>query len=89
MEGALLGLIGAVIGAVTAIVLSDFIIDQLGFSWTPPGRTLPVPIRVDVFADHNLIWGAILCVTALSCLSALWPAGAAAKLEVTEALRHA
>jgi putative ABC transport system permease protein len=89
VEGALLGLIGAAIGAVAAIVLGDVIIDQIGLSWTPPGRTMPVPIRVDVFSDHSLIWGALLCVTVLSCLSALWPAGTAAKLEVTEALRHA
>lgn len=88
-EGALLGLIGSVLGVVLAIGLADGVINLIGLSWTPPGRTSPIPIRSDIMATPALVWGTVLVMSAIACLSSLWPASSAAKLEVTEALRHA
>lgn len=88
-EGALLGLIGSVIGVVLGIAIADGAINLIGLSWTPPGRTSPIPIRSDIMATPALVWGTVLIMSAIACLSSLWPANSAAKMEVTEALRHA
>lgn len=88
-EGALLGLVGSLIGVVLAIVIADGVINMAGLSWTPPGRSHAIPIRIDILSTPALVWLTMLGMTVIACLSALWPANNAARLEVTEALRHA
>ncbi len=88
-EGALLGLLGSVIGVVLAIGIADGVINLAGLAWTPPGRSQAIPIRIDILSTPALVWLTMLGMTVIACLSALWPANNAARLEVTEALRHA
>lgn len=87
-EGALLGLAGTLIGAALALLLAEGVINVGGFSWTPPGRSTPIPIRVDMFSAPWAITLVVFGLAAVAALSAVLPAARAAKLEITEALRH-
>ncbi|MEM7678275.1 MAG: FtsX-like permease family protein, partial [Myxococcota bacterium] len=86
-EGAILGILGSIVGALTAVGLA-LVINASALSWTPPGRSTPIPLRVDIFAAPSLILYTVLGLSLVACLSALWPSNSAAKMEVTEALRH-
>lgn len=88
IEGALLGAVGAGLGALLGIVLSEYVINTSGLSWTPPGRSTPVPVGVDVLGDPAFIAIAVALFAALACVSSWWPARRAARLEIVEALRH-
>lgn len=87
-EGAMLGLLGAVVGLVATIALSLGFINTGRLTWTPPGRSTPVPIGIDLTGDGLLIPGVLMLFTLIACLSAWWPARRAAALPVVEALRH-
>lgn len=85
IEGTLLGLCGTVIGAALALIVG-FLINVSGLGWTPPGRTEPVPISVEI--GPVMLAASVLGLTLVACLAAFWPAHRAARMEVTEALRH-
>lgn len=87
-EGALIGLMGSVLGTVLAVLIAQYAINAAGLSWTPPGRSTPVPIAVNVFDSQTVLWGTMLGLTVIATVSAWFPAARAAKMEVTEALRH-
>jgi putative ABC transport system permease protein len=87
LEGLLLGAIGATIGVVLAMIIA-FLVNQAGFTWTPPGNASPVPFRLYLFADHGLIAGTWLGLVLVATIAALIPANRAAKLQVVDALRH-
>jgi putative ABC transport system permease protein len=89
IEGALVGLIGGLVGVAAAFVLADFVVNMAGLSWTPPGRSSAIPIRVDLLADMSLLPEFVLGLTVLAGLSSLSPAHRASRLDITEALRHA
>ncbi len=86
-EGALLGLLGAVFGAVLAVVLSVSI-NQMGFTWLPPASVAPLPFTVSVWGQNTMIAGTTIGLIVIATLSAWWPAHRAAQLDVVEALRH-
>lgn len=86
-EGALLGLVGVVAGVLLSIVLTEMV-NQSGMSWTPPGRTSPVPLGVDVLGDPRLIGITLAAMIVLAGISSWLPARRAARMEVVEALRH-
>lgn len=86
-EGALLGLGGAVLGVVLALVLS-VIINQIGMPWLPPGNVELVPFTVNVWGENRMILGTSFGLIFIAILSAWWPAHRAARLNVVEALRH-
>lgn len=88
-EAALLGVLGSLIGLGVAAALGHWVINTGWLTWTPPGRSTPVPIGVDLLGHPALIPGALLLFMALACASAWWPARRAASLPVVEALRHA
>ena len=88
IEGALIGAIGAAVGAVSGILLGEYAVNLSGMSWTPPGRSSPVPIAVDVLGNPALIATAIALFGLLACVSSWWPARRASRLEIVEALRH-
>lgn len=88
IEGALIGAIGAAAGGIAAIVLGEYVVNMSGMTWTPPGRTAPVPIAVDVMGNPTLIAIAIILFGMLACASSWWPARRASRLEIVEALRH-
>jgi len=81
-EGLLLGLCGASLGVLSAAALAA-IINHSGLTWTPPGRS-PVPLIIRVWGENDLIAG-----TAISMLSALFPARRASRMNIVDALRYA
>lgn len=88
-EGTLLGLVGVASGVAFSLLLTEGLVNHAGLSWTPPGNTTPVPVRVDVLSDPALMIGTLIVLTLLACISAWIPARRAARMEVVEALRHA
>lgn len=86
-EGALLGLCGALLGVVLALVLS-VIINQIGMPWLPPGNVELVPFTLNVWGENRMILGTTFGLICVAILSAWWPAHRAARLDVVEALRH-
>jgi putative ABC transport system permease protein len=87
VEGALLGVFGALAGTVAALLLAG-LINQMGLTWTPPGRVSPVALHLRVWGSPDLLLGTAIVIVAVAIVSAWWPARRAAKLEVVEALRH-
>lgn len=88
LEGGMLGLIGGLVGVGIAAAVSLWVINRANLGWTPPGNTSPVPINIDVAGTSTLLFGIVLTMGLLACLSAWLPARRAAKLEIVEALRH-
>ena len=86
-EGALLGLFGAVLGVVLALLLS-VIINRIGIPWRPPGNVEWMPFTVTVWGENRMIFGTTFGLIFIAILSAWWPAHRAARLDVVEALRH-
>ena len=87
-EGALLGLSGAVLGVVLALVLS-VVVNRLDIPWVPPSTIEPVPLTIRVWGETQMIVRTTVGLIFIAILSAWWPAYRAAKLNVVEALRHA
>jgi putative ABC transport system permease protein len=86
-EGLLLGVIGAVMGVVIALLLA-YLINHAGLSWLPPGRVEPVPLMVRVWGESRLICSTAIGLMIVAMLSALWPANRASKMNIVDALRH-
>jgi len=88
IEGGLIGLLGAALGVLLALLIADFGINAAGLSWTPPGRSAPVPIGIDLSGGIDIGIGTVVVLSIIACLSSWWPARRAARLEIVEALRH-
>lgn len=88
LEGGMLGLAGTCAGAILGLVVAD-LVNRAGLTWTPPGRSHPIPLRIAIFAEPALIWTTILFLSLLACVSAFRPASRASRLPITKALRHA
>ncbi len=86
-EGALLGLCGAVLGVVLALLLSA-IVNQLDLTWSAPGTVEPLPLTLRVWGETGMIFGTTFALICIAVLSAWWPAYRAAQLDVVDALRH-
>ncbi len=86
-EGFLLGLFGATLGVLAAIVAAQ-LMNHSGLNWTPPGNSAPVPLTILLFQSNALVPAAWLCLTVLATLSTLFPANKAARMVVVDALRH-
>lgn len=86
-EGFLLGVLGAVLGVAAALVLAA-VINHSGITYTPPGNTEAVPVVIRVWGETPLIAGTGVGCVAVALVSAWWPAGRAARLNVVAALRH-
>jgi putative ABC transport system permease protein len=87
VEGALIGAIGATIGAALAFAVAA-LINQAGLTWIPPGNANAVPLRLYVSGRPLLIAGAWFGLAMVATLAALLPANRAARLPVVDALRH-
>ncbi len=87
IEGALLGMVGAVMGVVLALTVAA-IINFLGLPWLPPASVAPMPFTVAVWGENSMIAGTTLGLIVIATMSAWWPAYRAARLDVVEALRH-
>lgn len=86
-EGALIGLCGAILGVVLAILFS-VTVNQMGLTWWPPGNAEPLPLTITVLGESKMIIGTTMGLIGIAVLSAWWPAYRAAQLNVVEALRH-
>jgi len=86
-EGMLLGLIGAILGIVLALLIS-FVINQSGLTWVPPGSMTQVPLTVRVAGEYRLVLASAIGLMAVATLSAWWPARRAARMNIVDALRH-
>ena len=86
-EGALLGLCGAVLGVVLALLLS-IIVNQLDLTWSAPGTVEPLPLMLRVWGETGMIFGTTFGLICIAVLSAWWPAYRAAQLDVVDALHH-
>jgi putative ABC transport system permease protein len=86
-EGLVLGCFGAVLGIVAALGLA-WLINQMGMSWTPPGRIEPVPLAVRLTGEHGMMIGSAVGLVVVAALSAILPAARAARMNIVDALRH-
>ena len=86
-EGVVLGCFGAVLGIVAALGLA-WAINQLGLTWTPPGRVEPVPLAVRLAGEHAMMITSAVGLVVVAALSAILPAARAARMNIVDALRH-
>lgn len=86
-EGGLLGICGAALGVLLAIIVA-YVINHSGLTWTPPGNSEPVPLSVRVWGEVRMLLGASIGLIVVAVVSALIPAHRASRMEVVDALRH-
>src|ERR1019366_842155 len=55
-EGMMLGVIGAALGVLIALMIA-YLINHSGLTWTPPGYVYAYPLKVRVWGDMRLIFG--------------------------------
>jgi putative ABC transport system permease protein len=87
VEGALIGAIGATLGATLAYLIAAAI-NHAGLTWIPPGNASAVPLRLDVAGRPLLMMGAWFGLSLVATVAALLPSNRAARLPVVDALRH-
>lgn len=85
IEGALLGVLGSLLGLGLNVV-GWAIIRVSGLSYTPPGSSSPVPLVVHLVPE--VMAGLVVFLVLLSLVSSVLPARRAAKLNVVDALGH-
>ncbi len=86
-EGAILGAIGATVGAALAQVIAN-LVNHAGMTWTPPGQAAPVPLEILTAGSAGLLARVWLALVIAATLAALIPANRGARLPVVDALRH-
>lgn len=86
-EGVLLGCFGGVIGIVAALGMA-WVINQLGMTWTPPGRIEPVALAVRLSGEHRMMLVSVAGLVVVAAVSAILPAARASRMNIVDALRH-
>lgn len=86
-EGALLGVLGALLGVALAFAVST-VVNNLEIPWVPPSTVEPVPLTILVSGETQMIVGTTIGLIIIAVVSAWWPAYRAAQLKVVDALRH-
>jgi putative ABC transport system permease protein len=87
IEGLVIGVLGALLGIVVAIAAAAAI-NQMGMTWTPPGRIEPVALAVRVAGEHPMMLASASGLVVVAALSAILPAARAARMNIVDALRH-
>jgi putative ABC transport system permease protein len=87
IEGIVIGVLGALVGIVVAIAAAAAI-NQMGMTWTPPGRIEPVALAVRVAGEHPMMLASASGLVLVAALSAILPAARAARMNIVDALRH-
>lgn len=87
MEGLLLGCVGAVCGAISALLIAA-VVNSLGLTWLPPGSSEPLPLILRVWGEWPMCVGTTLGLIAIAVVSAWFPAYRAAQMNIVESLRH-
>jgi putative ABC transport system permease protein len=88
VEGMMLGLVGSVLGIITALILA-FLINHGGITWTPPGRVDAVPLTVRVWGELAPMIGVVVALTLVTIVSSWIPSRRGARTNIVSALRHA
>ena len=86
-EGLMLGSVGALGGAVIALVIAG-VVNHLNLTWLPPGSSEPLPLILRVWSEKRMLAGTTFGLILIAALSAWLPAYRAANLRVVDALRH-
>lgn len=87
-EGFVLGCVGAVIGAVVALLFASGF-NALELNWVPPAVSDEQPLSIILHGQYQLLIGTTLGLIVIAVLSAWWPANRATRLSIVDALRHA
>ena len=87
MEGFLLGAVGALVGVLSALLVS-LIVNRSGLTWLPPGSSEALPLTVRVWGETRMILSTAVGLVIIGAVSAWWPAYRAARLKIVDALRH-
>jgi putative ABC transport system permease protein len=87
IEGAVLGVVGATLGAILA-TLVVIAVNHAGLTWSPPGNANPIPLQLDLFGRPLLLAGTWIALVAIATIASLIPANRAARMPVVDALRH-
>ncbi len=87
LEGALLGVIGATVGAALGVGIAQFI-NASGLTWVPPTQVAAVPLTLLPWKHALLIPGTWAGLILAAALSSIAPANRGATMEVVDALRH-
>jgi putative ABC transport system permease protein len=69
VEGGFIGAVGAALGVVTALLVSEYGINPAGFQWTPPGNSVAVRLGIDVWGSDLLCVGVVATLTLIACVS--------------------
>lgn len=86
-EALLLGIAGALLGVAIALAIA-WAFNAIGMTWTPPGRTEPVPLAVRVAGEHLMIYSSAIGLIVVASISAIFPAARASRMNIVDALRH-
>lgn len=86
-EGAILGALGATIGAAAAQGVAA-VVNNASLTWTPPSSAAPVPLEVLTTGAGVFVAAVALALVVVATLAALVPANRGARLQVVDALRH-
>jgi len=87
LEGAVIGIVGATLGLLLAIVLAK-VFNRLGFSWIPPGNADSRELKILLFSNPILLIGTWSLMIAVATLSSIIPARFAAKMNIVNAIRN-
>jgi putative ABC transport system permease protein len=86
-EALLLGAIGGVLGLAAALVVG-WIVNHSGLTWLPPGQVDRIPLAVRLRGEYLLMAATVAGLVLVAVLSAWWPARAAGRMVIVDALRH-
>ncbi len=87
-EGVGLGILGAVLGIITALAIA-WSINFVGLTWLPPGRVERIPLAIRLAGEYQVMLVSAIGLVAVAALSAVFPASRAARMKIVDALRHA
>ena len=87
LEGTILGIFGASLAVVLAII-TTLIINNIGIMWTPPSSSQPVALVFGLLESPSFIFTIWAFLVSISIVSTLLPAIRASKMKIVDALRH-
>lgn len=86
-EGSVLGMSGATIGTILAIIIAS-LINMSGLTWMPPGYVKPVLLTILIMQNPMFVASCWLFLVILSSISSFFPARKAGRMIIVDALRH-
>lgn len=87
-ESALIGLFGATIALIMAIVLSSFV-NSAGIQWTPPSNATPLTVQLMVLENPQFTFAVVLALVLITVLASILPTFKASRLNIVESLQRA